>query len=82
MAFSLNGRWMATGGADQKIVLRNVKSTKVDRKLIGTSIVNGIAFTADSRFLVSATKSNVQIWNVNTGKLRRKIFADGEGHYR
>ena len=80
MAFSLNGRWMATGGADQKIVLRNVKSTKVDRKLIGTSIVNGIAFTADSRFLVSATKSNVRIWNVNTGKLRRKIFADGEGH--
>ena len=78
--FSLNGKWMATGGADQKIVLRNIKSTKVDRKLIGTSIVNGIVFTADSRFLVSATKSNVRVWNVNTGKLRGKIFADGEGH--
>ena len=78
--FSLNGKWMATGGADQKIVLRNVSSTKVGRKLIGTNIVNGIAFTADSRFLVSATKSNVRVWNVNTGKLRGKIFADGEGH--
>ena len=79
MDFSLNGKWMATGGADQKIVIRNLESTKVDRKLIGTSIVNGIAFTADSRFLISATKSNVRVWNVNTGKLRSKIFAQGEG---
>ena len=79
MDFSLNGKWMATGGVDQKIVLKNVKSTKVNRKLIGTSIVNGISFTADSRFLVSATKSNVWVWNVNTGKLRSKIFPNGEG---
>lgn len=78
VAYSPNGRWLATGSDDNKIRLWNTSDYSLARSLDGhTNYVNGVAFNPDSRLLVSGSHDHkVGLWDVETGRLLKTL----EGH--
>lgn len=69
MAYSPDGRYVASGGQDNTIIIWDLYSRKELRKLIGhTSFVNYISYSPDGKFLASgSTDGTIRIWNVETG---------------
>jgi WD40 repeat protein len=70
LAFSSDGKTLASGGADQMIKLWNVETQRCDRLLQGhTAVVQSIAFSADGLTLVSAAlNQSMRLWDVPTGQ--------------
>lgn len=69
-AFSRDGRYMATGSADQTVKLWDVNSGSLLRTFSGhVNSVAGVAFTPDGKTLVSAA-DNVILWDINSGRQR------------
>ena len=66
IAFSPDGRWLASGSYDQTIILEEVATGKVDRVLKGhTGPVSSVAFSKDSRTLVSSSlDGTVRLWSI------------------
>lgn len=71
LAFSSDGRWLASGGMDQSVKLWDAQSGLEARTLKGASgEVNSVAFSNDSRSLVSGNgDGSMIVWNAGNGTL-------------
>lgn len=76
VAFSPDGKLLASASADQSILVWDVESGKKLRSLSGHSkAVNGVAFSPDGKTLVSGSEdTSARLWEVESGK-ELKIFS-------
>jgi WD40 repeat protein len=75
IAFSSDGKLLATGGADTLVKVWDVATRKELRTLRGhTSGINAVAFTADGKTLASAgPDKTIKLWNPVTGEERATL---------
>ncbi|MFH1130609.1 MAG: DUF882 domain-containing protein [Pseudomonadota bacterium] len=80
VAFSANGKVLASGGKDNQIMIWDPTSAKLVRKLgEHNSWVNALAITPDGRYLASTGLDNViNIWDIKEGVLLHSL----RGHLR
>jgi WD40 repeat protein len=79
VAYSPDGRLLATGGADRVIRLWGWASGKELRVLKGhIGPISALAFTPDGKTLASASQHDkiVSLWDVDSGKERRRLGSD------
>ena len=75
VAFSRNGKRIASGSDDGTIRIWDAETGKVVGELLGhTGVVNSVAFSPDGKLLVSSSDRTAQIWDVVTGKPAREPF--------
>ena len=70
VAFSPDGRWLASGGVDSTIKLWDVATWREVQTLRGHTLgINYIAFTPDSRRLASVAQDHViRVWDLDAGQ--------------
>lgn len=74
LAFSPDGRWIASGGNDNIIALWDVASGNALRSLVGhPNRVRSVAFNRDARWLASVSEEKgadflIRIWDVSAGR--------------
>lgn len=80
VAYSPNGKLLATGSRDNSIKLWEVSTSREIRTFLGhLNPVNIVAFDPSGQWIASGSSdNNIIIWEVATGKILRKI----EGHTR
>ena len=77
VTFSKDGKWLATGSAENTVVLWNVEGTSFDRA--GNALqLNGkpqaLAFSPDGKWLVGGSTSGfANLWNVATAQEMARI---------
>ena len=83
LAFTPNGRFLASGGEDRIVRLWDAQTGSLVRALAGhTKGVRVVAFTPDGKLLVSASNDQtMKIWDVDTGRLVRSIQVTTQGIY-
>ncbi len=72
---SLDGKWVATGGADKDIFLRDATSGNVTKKLQAhEGWVRTLAFSPDSKTLASGgDDKKIILWDIESGKKIREF---------
>lgn len=80
IAFSPDGRILASGNSNGSLILWDVAGRRVLRKLgNGLGFIRAIKFTSDGRKLASASDNGtVKVWEVATGKEMRSYTTNSE----
>jgi WD40 repeat protein len=72
LAFSLNGRWMASTGQDGSVVIWDLvnqkKRTVLERQFDPAPVQPGLVFSDDGRWLVAGSNYALWIWSTETGR--------------
>jgi WD40 repeat protein len=68
IAFSPNGKFLASGSSDKTVKLWSVESQKQVTRLQGhSSLVKSVAFSPDGKLLASGSADKtVKLWNVES----------------
>jgi len=78
IAFSPDGRWLASGGNDNTIGVWEVATGREARTLRGHSSVYSLAFSPNGRWLASSGRdATIRIWEVATGREARVLSGAG-----
>jgi hypothetical protein len=82
LAFSHDGRMLASGSFDSSIKLWDIAGSRELRTLTGHGgLVSALEFTADGKFLVSGSEDgSVRLWNIGTGTLLATMVSLNKGN--
>ncbi len=79
LAFSPDGKTLASGSNDATVRLWDVGSGKQLQVLEGhSSNVGTVAFTPNGRNLISSGGGGIRVWDVKTGELQPTFFGESE----
>lgn len=75
VTFSLDGKYLATGGGDATVRIWDASTGDLLHALKGhTAEVGGLAFSPDGKFLITSSEdAMLKIWDVATGDLLRDL---------
>jgi WD40 repeat protein len=70
LVISPDGLWMASGGGDSTVIVWNVISRKLERRLLGhIAGIHALAFSPDGRILASGSRDDtIRLWDLKTGQ--------------
>lgn len=81
IAFSQNGKYMASASSDKTIMLWDAHTYKHLRTLCGhTDEVNHVSFSNDGKYIASASDDKtIKVWNVETGNCEKTLSGHNDG---
>src|SRR5262249_42544371 len=79
VAYSPDGQWIASGSWDHTARLWDAVTGELCATFPHEGNVRGLAFTADSSYLITANDrgNRVQTWDVATGRRRKDLLGQG-----